>query len=199
VIIAHETDALSDILSSHGFAAVPGTRLCVAHRGRFLEDDLSLHFYHIKSGDSLICLVKQQPSTEKSRKFLESLSPVRRVVCQMVPLADSIEENRRAEEARLSDLSLASWEATTDFREVMKDLLEQQEPQKVHKEPEDQIRALDLTPATQISDAPLPTFFRASTIPHNGVIKSGYEWGSGYRKDRSDQPKRGNFFDNLKK
>jgi hypothetical protein len=198
IVSAQSTDILSDVLCSNGFVAVSGTELYVAHRGRFLDISFSVGFHELKPGDRLICHVQKLPSKDQSRRFLESLTPSRRFVSHMSPVTDLYEANRRTVNARLDDLSFASWESLPDYRGMMADLLQEQEEQNSTDQSDDDLYQLNFTEATEISDQPLPSMFHADGLGHGSSGKGG-GWTSAYVKDIADQSRRGSFFDHLKK
>jgi hypothetical protein len=199
IVTAHNTDPLSDVLSLHGFTGIPGTELFIAHRGRLLSSSFSLSFHEIQNGDRVICYMKKLPTNEKSRKFLESLIPSRHVATQIFPAADTSETNRRTQNARMDDLAFSSWESQADCGKMMADLLQEQEEQSQEKAtPEDEFE-LDLTDATEISDLPLPSLLRSDGFGQTNWAKGTRGWRSGYVADVAEQPRRGNFFDHLKK
>jgi hypothetical protein len=195
----HRTDVLSDVLTTHGFTAPEGFDIFIAHRGSLLGVDFSLQFHGINTGDHLVCVLKKLPSKDKSRQFLDSVAPARRIFPQYTPVTDSSDVNCSTEQARLNDISFRVWESLPGLPAVMNDLL---------KELEEQIRenpsSVDLCPANvtesrEMSEAPLPNPFHTDSNPWNGVFKSSYEWGARCVKDIPDQFKHGDFFDDLKK
>jgi hypothetical protein len=199
IVHASSTDTLSHVLMSNGFAAMEGSVICVAHRGRLLQEDFTLHFSQVKTGDRLICTMKKLPTKEKSRAFLATLSRSRRVVCQMVPVVDPSESSRRAEQARIADLSFSTWEAMNDLPALLTDLFRQESEQNQERKSTSEIPPTNLTEARQICEDPLPYHFQAISFAANGTRKGGPGWSSGFVKDIPDQSKRGDFFEDLKK
>jgi hypothetical protein len=129
IALVHRTDVLTDVLTSHGFTATEGFDLFVAHQGRLLDGYFSLQFHGIKSGDRLVCVLRKLPSKDKSRRFLDSMTPPRRMFCQSTPVTDSSDADRRTEQARLNDISFANWESLPGLPAVMNDILKEQEEQ----------------------------------------------------------------------
>jgi hypothetical protein len=199
IVRVRSTDILSDVLTSNGFIPMEGFRLFVVNRGRLLDEGFSLQFHEITTGDHLVCVLKRLPSKDKSRRFLESLTPARRVVCQTTPIADAAEADRRSEQARLNDISFAGWESLPALRVVMNDLLREQEEHDHGKLSDEDIYPTNLAESQGMGETPLPNLFHTDCMPANGIFKNGYEWSSRYVKDIPDQAKRGNFFDHLKK
>jgi hypothetical protein len=199
IVHACSTDILSDVLNSNGFCPIEGSRLLVAHRGRFLVPDFSLQFHEIKTGDHVVCILKRLPSRDKSQRFLESLSPPHRIVFQPISVTETPETDRCCEEARLGDLTFAHWESNPGFPLVMTDLLRQQEEESNEKQSDGITWLTHLTDSPEICEGPLPTASHYETSLASSVFKNGPDWCSGFVADIADQSIRGNYFDHLKK
>jgi hypothetical protein len=198
IIHAHATDALSDVLASHSFSATNGSDLHVALRGCFVDTCFSLQFLQIHTGDHLYCLLKRQPSKEKSRRFLESLTPKPRR-SPPAAIADRTDGNKRSQQAKLDDMAYAQWESRVDSRSVLTQILKQREDQTNDTQSDDETYVTELSQEGEISEAPLPHLFQSDGFATAGVLKAGYGWKPGCLKGVSNQSKRGNFFDHLKK
>jgi hypothetical protein len=150
----------------------------------------TFHYHKIQSGDRLVCQLKRHPSKSPSERFRESLSPTKRVVCQVTPVTDPCAAQRRAEIARLNDIPYLGWETLPDFPLVMHDLLREQEEQNRAREtfPGPTV----VTDAMAVSESPLPNFFQPDR-----AFKYGAKFP--FVKNLSDQPRRGAHLDPLKK
>jgi hypothetical protein len=187
---------VSDVLAFQGFSPLENTTLLVAHKGHLVDPLFSFQYHNVQTGDRLVCMLKRLPSREKSSRFRESVSPTKRVVCQLAPISDPAEANRRAQIARLTDLSFLAWEAMPDGQLVMEDMLRQQE-----RQAKDRVGFAGPTVVPEsrgMSEAPLPNCFHSDAVLGSGVCK-GKQWPPGFVKDLSDQPRRGSPFDWIKK
>jgi hypothetical protein len=179
-----------EVLSSHGFSDLADNSLLDAHRGRLVNPLFTFDHHKIQSGDRLVCLLKRRPDKSQLDEFRDNLSPTKRVVCQVAPVSDPGEAQRRAQIARLNDLSFIGWEVMPDFPLVMHDLLKEQEEQTRAREIF--AGATVLTGAMTMSESPLPTFFQPERV---------YKFGPKcpFVKDLSDQPRLPSHLDPVKK
>jgi hypothetical protein len=179
-----------EVLESHGFSGLDNSALLIAHRGRLINPMFTFNYHKIQSGDRLICLLKRHPDKPQSDQFQDVLSPTKRGVCQVTPVTDPGEAQRRGEIARLNDLSFSGCEATPDLPIVMRDLLRQQEEQNMARETF--VRSTVVTGAMAMSETPLPNFFQPDRV-------CKYSGKYAFGKDISDQPRCPSHLDAVKK
>jgi hypothetical protein len=179
-----------EVLESHGFSSLDTSALRIAHRGRLVNPMFTFNFHKIQSGDRLICLLKRHPDKPQSDQFHDVLYPTKRVVCQVMPVTDPGEAQRRGEIARLNDLSFIGYEVTPDLPIVMRDLLRQQEEQ--NRTRETFTGSTVVTGAMAMSEAPLPNFFQPDQV-------CKYSGKCAFVKDISGQPRRPSHLDAVKK
>jgi hypothetical protein len=148
-----QSDVIADSICQHGFSAVDGTLLVVAHRGRAVDPAFSFQFYGVLPGDLLVCVLKRVPDKVKSQRFIESL---RTTVYPVAIVHEDLERARLREYAKLSDLSFAGWECQPGLPAVLRDLMSQ-----IGGETEAPVDyPTVLTDAPRISESPLPHHFR---------------------------------------
>jgi hypothetical protein len=120
-ITVSEYDVVGESLTFHGFSALHGTELILAHRGRVLDERFTFHHHGVRPGDLIICQLKRIPTKEKSQRFLSSLAKRRQIPLPAASERDS--SARVAEQARLSDLAFAAWECHPRLPTILRDLL----------------------------------------------------------------------------
>lgn len=165
---------LIDSLKRSGFTGIEGARIVCVFKGKVVIPEFSIQYLGIKNGDKIVVCAKKDQTRDRSKRFLESLKPTKKVAQQVVVSPDITEVAARLEHARINDLAFSSWEAMPDYPLVMNDLLKSQEEQHVEVVADDEIEITDITPATHINEDPLPNIFKYSQSSAHGMVKTEY-------------------------
>jgi hypothetical protein len=185
-----------DVLSLHGFSALENATLLVAHKGRVIDGLFTFGHHDVRTGDRLVCLLRRPRGRDRSSRFRDMVWPVKRVVCQLGPIGDPAEASRRAEIARMTDLSFIGWELMPDGQRVMEDFQQEKE-----KQPKDRAGFSGPTVVTEsqgMSEAPLPIFSQPDAVLWSAISK-GKRWPPGFVNELSDQARGEGPFDGIEK
>ena len=144
-------DTVGELIARAGVPAPSGSRVIAAHRGRFLQDAMSLGFYGITSGSNVICALRRDSETKPPR-------PPCSLARDRFPNLELSRESKNVwdELARLSDLSFASWEALPEYGSIMKELMKEQEEQ---SEGRWDVHFTVVKTEKRICEEPLPALF----------------------------------------
>jgi hypothetical protein len=172
VVRTDSTTPICDVLSCHGFCSIEGSHLLAVYKGTVIEPALSFHYYNIKTGDHLFCLLKLIVIPEKSPRYCESVTRVRFAAHASAfrPVSDA---SQRDEESRLADLSFSSWESMRELPQMMNDLFIEQEAEARDETPVAIIPATVVREGGSIRNEPLPNLFARPVFSVTGIVRAG--------------------------
>jgi hypothetical protein len=144
--------ALEEVAAANGFSEVHRTEPVFIYKGRVLQPELTLQYHKIPNGATIIAYIGFA-----CRQVAPKYRP--RPPCPW-PRAESLDEVRDREMARIVDQDFRCWENVRIFPQVLKDVLLEEEREQQKSDTQPQPDETILAPSHAPSDAPLPALFR---------------------------------------
>jgi hypothetical protein len=146
------TSPIGDVLASHGFESSLTFSLVIVFKGQIIDPMFSFHYYHINSGDRLICMAKKTGIDPKIVDYLDQFSISSSRTSSLTFQQEDIRENVQS---KLEDVVFTRWELLNEFPRMLRELLDEYEQMDAPFEEE---RLPTVMPDhASVNEAPMPT------------------------------------------